>query len=250
MILLSSGSFPHYGLERFFQFAQKAKFDGVEIVVNQNFDTHDAHYLKKLESEYGISVKAFSLPDKNAEKYLEDFEKVITHFEGAHINMASPELFSHKYKTWIEKRIKRLARAHNLLFNRRNSEFKLLLGFIPLRSENSLFSLRQAGYVSLDLSALHSSNLDIIRAIRQVEPKLRHVYLSNVDRGMLYSSLKNGVLPLESFLTKLKQQNFGGVFTLKLSPKALREGNEEKMNAVLKDCREFYEQYFVKAEKK
>jgi sugar phosphate isomerase/epimerase len=247
MLILTSGSFPHYGLERFFQFAKAGGFDGVEIVVNQNFDTHNQEYLKKLETEYELPIKAFSLPDKNAERYLEKFEKVVKHFPGVHLNLASPELFSHKYKTWIDKRIPRIAKAENLYFNRRNSEFKLLLGFIPLRAENSIFALRQAGYISLDLSALHSSNLDIIRSIRQSGSKLRHVYLSNVDRGQLYASLKNGVLPLESFLTKLKQQNYKGVFTLRLSPKAISEGNEERMNETLKLNREFFDKYYTNA---
>lgn len=247
MLLLSSGSFPHYGLERFFQFAQEGGFDGVEIIVNQNYDSHNAQYLTKLSEEYEMPIKAFSLPDKNTEKYLEHFQKVIIHFPGVHLNLASPELFSYAYKKWLEKRIPRLAREHSLFFNRKNSEFKLLLGFIPLRSENSIFALRQAGYISLDVSALHSSNLDIIRAIRQTGSKLRHVYLSNVDRGILYSNLNNGVLPLESFLTKLKQQHYKGLFTLQLSPKAAKEGNEDKMKEVLKDARTFFDKYYTKA---
>lgn len=46
MLLLSSQSFPRYGLERFFDFAKKAGYKGVEISVNANYDTQNVEYLK------------------------------------------------------------------------------------------------------------------------------------------------------------------------------------------------------------
>lgn len=245
MILLTSASFPHYGLERFFQFAQKAGAHGVEILVNQNYDTQNPEYIQKLVEEYNLPVRALSLPDKGAEKHLKAFQRVAEAFPKVHVNLASAELFSSSYKSWITKTMPRAAKHHKFTLNRRNSEFKLLLGFIPLRSENSLYALKQAGTVSLDTSALASSNQDIIRAIKVLGKRLSHVYLSNVDRGKPYSAPMSGILPLESFLTKLAQNDFAGDITLKLSPQAIREGDEERMLEVLTRSKAFIEKYFV-----
>lgn len=245
MLLLSSASFPRYGLERFFAFAQKAGYNGVEIVIGTNFDTQDPAYLQKLSDEYAMPIRAFSLPDRGAEKFTKAFQETVKHFPGASINLSSPEIFSHGYKNWVTKTAPKLAKKYQLNFNLRNSEFKLLLGFIPLRSENSLYSLRSAGNVSLDLSALWSSNQEIMRAIGFLGSKLKHVYLSNVQRGRPYGPIDGGVLPLESFLTKLAQMKYNHDMTLRLTPRQLHEGDEERMLEVLGRCRSFYDKYFT-----
>lgn len=244
MLLLASQSFPHYGLERFFEFAKKAEFDGVEITVNQNYDTQDPVYLKKLSEEYNMPIRAFSLPLKNPDKYLKSFQDVVKHFPDTYLNLESPELFSYKYKHWVKNILPKLCKKYDLHFNRQNSEFKLLLGIIPTRVENSLYALKEAGHVSLDLSALWSSKEDVMRAIKFLGNRLRHVYLSNVHNGKGYAPLQKGMLPVESFLSKLAKNKYQYDFTLKIAPNQLKEGDEEAMMEILEDSLKVYKKYF------
>ncbi len=250
MLLLSSASFPRYGLERFFAFAKEIGFEGVEITINRNFDTQNPDYLWKLSEEYDMPIRSFSLPDTAPEGVLEAFQKTVKEFPGAHLNLSSPELFGYKYKAWLKEIAPKLAKKYHLKLNRRNAEVKTLLGFIPLRTENSLFSLKSAGAVSLDLAALGTSGQEIMRSIGYVGGKLRHVYLSNVHKGRPYAPLDMGSLPLESALTKLAQNQFEGDFTLKIHPKMLQEGKEERMREVLQQSKKFYDVYFTQVAKK
>jgi sugar phosphate isomerase/epimerase len=246
MLLLHSQSFPHYGFERFFEFAQKVGFDGVEIGINENFDSQNPTYLKTLEKRYSIPVKAFSLPHKREEYFIEAFENTVKEFPKTHLNLASPQSFSFKYKRWIENIVPKFCKKYDLKLNRRNAPFQLFLGMIPERSENSLFSLREKGSVCLDLSALWASKQEIMRSIGFLNDKMQFVYLSNVNRNTPYAPLPTGILPLESFLTKLAQNRYQGHFSLKINPKELHEGDDKKVLKILTESKEFFDTYFTK----
>ena len=244
MLLLGSQSFPNYGLNRFFEFAKKLNFSGVEITITNNFDTQNFEYLKMLEKESGIKICAFSLPSTNAENLLPAFAKVVSEFPGRTINLASPEVFSFDYKKFIDKEIPKLCRNYRLSFHRTNSPFKTMFGILPTRSQSSLHTLREAGTVCLDLSALWRSHADIMRATDFLADKMQHVYLSNVRRNKMYMPLRDGILPVESLLTKLARENFRGDFTLKIAPENMDAGNDKKMLDNLKDAKEVFEKYF------
>jgi nicotinamide riboside kinase len=67
-----------------------------------------------------------------------------------------------------------------------------------------------------------------------------------VYKNIPYAPLQNGLLPLESFLTRLAQEKYQYDFTVKLNPKLVFEGDKERMLQTLKQSRNFYEKYFVK----
>ncbi len=246
MLLLHSETLIHYGLDRFFELAKKADFDGVEIAIGGNFDTQNVEYLKKLERRHKIKIKAFSLASKKEEKFINIFQNVVKEFPKTTINLNSAEILSFKYKNWLTKVVPALAKKYDLKLNRKNSVFKTIFGIFPGRSENSLYSLRDSGKVCLDLSALWASREEIMRSLQFLNKDLRHVYLSNVNRSIPYHPPQIGILPIESFLTRLKQRKFEGDFTIKISPKLCREGNDEKVLETLVESRKFFERYFLK----
>ena len=137
-----------------------------------------------------------------------------------------------------------LAKKYDLLFCRRNTPFKFYMGLFPQRSENSLFALREMGYVCLDVSALWMSKEEIMKSVKFLGNRLKHVYLSNVHNNSPYAPPRKGILPLESFLTKLAQVKFEGDFTIRIKPQKLREGDDEKMLEILIESRKFHEKYF------
>ncbi len=244
MLLLASQSFSRYGLERFFKFAKTLGFQSVEIQISSNFDTQNSQYLHELEERFGIKIGIISLPASGADNFIDAFERVISEFSGVMVNVYSPEVFSSRYKNWIEKSLPQLCQRYRLRMNRVTAPFKTVLGIMPTRTEGSMHALREAGDVSVDIIALWKSNEDIMRASGFLREKMKHIYLSNAQGGQGYVSLPHGVLPVESFLTKLAREDYRGDFTLKISPQHMYEGNDERMLEVLKESKEFFEKYF------
>ncbi len=246
MILLSSQSFPHYGLERFFHFAKTAGFDGVEISVNENFDTQNPAYLKSLSERFGLPIRAFSMPYKKEDEFYEAFQATVKEFPRTSLNLAPAQNFSFGYKKWMDSIVPKLCQKYDLQLNRRNVPTEMILGLLPSRADGSLFALREKGYVCLDLAALWMSKDEPMRTIDFLKDNLKHIYLSNVHKNIPYSPLSAGVLPLESFLKKLAEIHFHGDFTLLLSPKQISEGQDERMLQILQEAHDFFENYFTK----
>ncbi len=246
MLLITSQSFPHYGLERFFKFAQELSVDGVEILINSNFDTQDPSYLKELEARFKVPIKAFTLPTKGADKFINAFEKVVSHFEGSTVNLSSPEVLSFSYKKWMENSVPQLSKRFRLNLNRITLPAETIMGIIPARNEASLHMLRQKGNVAADLSALWKNTEDVMRVPDFLREKMKVVYLSNVRNGSMYAPLPIGILPVESFLTKLARDDYRGDFIIKISPRNLHEGNWERMMETMQESKDFFEKYYKK----
>ncbi len=246
MLLFHSNNLTHYGLERIFEFAKKAGYDGLEIGVDTIYDTQDATYLKKLEERYGIKIRAFSLSEKYEEKLMKNFQETVREFPGSTINLNPSHVLSFRYKKWLNKTLPKLAKKYDLKFCRKNTPVKMMLGFIPQRSDNSLEALKRNGNICLDLSALALSNEDIMRTVGDLNDHLQHIYLSNVSKGQSYALPNAGVLPIESFLVKLAHRGFTGSFTVKVRPQSLSEGDEDLLLEKMIKTRKFYEKYFTK----
>lgn len=244
MILLHSKSFPHYGLDRFFEIASKAGYEGVEIMVSENFDTQNAAYIKTLEKRHNIQVRAFTITEKVTLNLLQGFVNMVREFPLVTLNLFLPQSFSFTYKKWFERTLPKVCQKYNLRLNYRNMPIDFMFGIIPKNSENSLNSLRERGNVCLDISAVWSGKQDVMRTISFLREKLKSVYLSNVDKNRPYSRLENGIMPIESFLTKLKQENYREDLVLGVSAKQLHEGDDEKMIQALKESKAFIERYF------
>ena len=74
------------------------------------------------------------------------------------------------------------------------------------------------------------------------------MHVSNVKKAQGYALPNEGILPLESFLTKLKQEGYRGAVSFKINPKFLGAGDDEKVLANLAECKKFYTNYFLKIE--
>ncbi len=245
MLLLTSASFPRYGLERFFQFAQEAGYQGVEISLNANFDTQDPSYLQSLQDKYQVQIKAFSLGTDHPESLLKPFQTTVREFPGTMLNLYPPEVFAFRYRQWLTGLIPKLCQKYSLHANRINGEFKLLFGLIPLQTQSSLAALRASGHVALDTSALWQRQQDLLQAQQFLGKRLRHVYLSNVLNDTTYSRPDQGILPLSEFLQRLHAKGYPHHITLKISPQQLQQGQEEQMRKILVESREFYETHFA-----
>lgn len=250
MIFIHTQSFPLYSLDRIFQIGKKAGFDGIEVMVTRHFDTQDGEYLQELEKRHGIPVKAFCIQPGKEEELLEPFEKVISFFEGSVVNLTTYGTLSFAYRKWVKNRVPSLARQHNLLINRRNMPNKNIFGLIPERTGNSQYELRETGNVCLDLAAFWASNKQVMGTVGYFGDTLKHIYVSNVHNGVFYMPLTKGILPLESYFTKLAQSHYRRDFTLKIAPQNLPQGSMDEIIHVLEESRKFFEQYFEASREK
>ena len=63
MLILSTDSLKGYGLNRIFDFAKEAGYDGIELVLETRiYDTQNVDYINSLVKEYGVPVVAVPLP--------------------------------------------------------------------------------------------------------------------------------------------------------------------------------------------
>ena len=244
MLLFHSDNLPHHGLERILELAKEAGFDGIEIGINQNVDTHNPAYLKTLEARYNLPIKAFSLNESKDESLIKVFQGTVREFTTCTLNLHTAGPFAFKYQRWLKEIAPKLAKKyqHRLCF--RNLPSESIMGVIPKRRFNNLDALKGQGLVCLDLTALALGNNDIMQAITILKGKMKHIYLSNVYRRTPYSLPNRGVLPVESFLTKLAKLGYSGSFTVKVTGKSLQEGNEAVTLQKMQETVEFYKTYF------
>ncbi|MCB9809912.1 sugar phosphate isomerase/epimerase [Candidatus Peribacteria bacterium] len=244
MLLLSSASMPHYGIERFFRFALQAGFEGVEINIDERFDTHDAAYLKELEGDFRLPVRSFSLTATNTEKYLKAYQKCVREFPGVRLALHSPELFGFEYQKWLQKIAPKLASKYGLTLCRVNAPLRFYFGLIPQYSQNSLPQLMKAPAVGLDIAALSSTSVEPSEAIRKVGERLAQVYLTNIRQEVPNSPPQDGRIAIDEVLKQLKKQQYAGDLVVYIAPEQLGEGDDERMLKTLKEAASYCKKHW------
>jgi sugar phosphate isomerase/epimerase len=245
MIVLHTSSLRKYGLNRIFEFAKKAGYNGIEIEVDKNdFDTQNAEYIKKLSQEFGIPVIALHAPTNGSEKSIEHVVEMAVYLQCPLVVLTPPKLTDFKLTRWLKKEVPILRKKKNIQIALTNTGGKTFLGFLPERALNNLDDLKKFGMVALDCSMTASKKQDLIRFYENLKKLIVHVYLSNVRRHKEYSLPNEGILPLESFLKKLKINKYEGAISVRVRPSELAAGDDELVVKRLKKVKEFIEEYF------
>lgn len=246
MFLLSTDSLRGYGLNRVFQFAKDAGFDGVEVALDiRHFDTQDADYLNELQKQYSLPIRAVrAFPDSTIKQTILAME--IAHAVEAKVLIVEPpKLFDFKYKDWIKKQVPMLRKKYQLNIALKNGPSEYMWGILPGRSMNNIPDLQSFKEVCLDVANLYGMKLDLMRAYEMVKSSLVHVHLSNVHKGVDHSLLDEGIMPLESLLTKLKRDGYEHDISLLVRPKLVSAGDDKVMMKNLEKARKFYDKYMA-----
>lgn len=245
MITLHTSSLHKYGLNRIFEFAKKAGYDGIEIDVDKNnYDTQNAEYIKNLSKEHGLPVIALHVPTNGTEKSVEHVINMAVYLKCKIVVITPPKITDFKFTRWLKKEVPALRKKKSIQIALNNTSGKTFLGFLPERALNNITDLKKFGMVALDCSALVSKKQDLIRFYEHMKKIIIHVHLSNVHRRKEYSLPNEGILPLESFLKKLKNDKFDGAISVRVRPTELNAGDDEKVVKTLKKVKEFIEDFF------
>lgn len=244
IIALSTESLKGYGLNRIFQFAKEAGFDGIDLAIDSDdFDTMDGAYIKKISEETGIQVLSVQAHKTTTERHIEEAVRIAQTLGAKIVVIQPPKIFDVKMAKWLKTSIPKIRQKENISIALENAPSKTMLGFIPEHGMNSLSELKKFKHACLDTSRVAERKEDLIRVYSSLKNYLVHIHLSNVYRGKPYSPPEIGVLPLESFLAKLKQDNFRGALSLRVKPSNFHVGNFDKMmeslQSSLKYCRKY-----------
>lgn len=245
MLALSTDSLTGYGLNRIFAFAKEAGYDGIDLYISgKNYDTQNTEYVKGLSQEYGMPIAAIQLPDptpKRLQKALEIAKAVGCKV----IVIQPPKIFSVRQTSWLKSEVPKIRAKENISIALENAPADMILGFIPRHAMNNINEMKKFKHACIDTTRVAEKKEDLIRIYKNLSKYLVHVHLSNVKGSKKYYLPDDGILPIESFLTKLKQDSFPGSISVKVNPKYIEAGDDAKMMKHLKDVKEYYDKYFT-----
>ncbi len=247
MFVLSTDSLEGYGLNRIFEFAKNADYDGIDLVISpKDFDTQNPEYIKSLSDKYELPVVTIQTPPNGSPKKINMAVDIAKKLNCQIIVIQPPRLLEFKFISWLKKEIPKIRQKENISIALENAPSESFLGILPGHAMNNISSLREFKHVCIDTSRVAQKKQDSIRIYRALHKFIVHMHLSNVRGSKLYCLPEKGVLPLESLLSKMKQEDYQGAFSLKVRPTELKVGNDEKVIETLKEAKNFYEKYFVR----
>jgi sugar phosphate isomerase/epimerase len=246
MLLISTDSLQGYGLNRIFEFVKKAEYDGVELVLStKDFDTQNAIYVNKLIKENKVPVEVIRTFARSTIKKSEFACEYARKIGAKTVILEPPRLFDFKYVEWLKGQVPKLRKKHGVNIALKNSAAETLLGFLPGRAMNNIGDLKKFGEVCIDTAFLYTKKIDLMRAYGSLKKSLVCIHFSNVRKGKLHSIPMEGVLPLESLLTKLKKDKYKKPISVVVNPRELKVGHDKKMLDNLKAIKDFYAKYYL-----
>lgn len=226
-VVFSTGSLYPFGLERVYAWASEIGFDGVEIMMDERWDTHQADYLNGLAERHGLPIRALHPPlyrgawNLDPEETLIRVARLASKVE-AEVVVAHPPASGSLREAW----------SRNTLTDARKSGVAVAVENMPRNRIRQLFfrwdtqyfyrpeRLVGLGDVTLDTSHLAASGVDVMHSFEVLEGQLRHIHFSdsNTTGRDEHRVPGRGSLPLKEFLAALAGGNYPGVVSLELKP--------------------------------
>jgi sugar phosphate isomerase/epimerase len=250
-VIFSTGSLYPFGLERVYAWASGAGFDGVEIMMDERWDTHQAAYLQSLVERHGVPILALHTPLYRGAWRLGP-EETLVRVARLAAGMEVPVVIAHPpppgrpLERWKAGPL-REAREHGVVVAVENMPRSAAGGMFGARRRSCYLPehLTEVGEVTFDTSHAGASKVDLLGAHAVLATQLRHVHLSdsNLEAGRDEHRLPGkGRLPLKPFLAALAASGYPGAVSLELKPWPLGAPDPEtildRMRAALGFTRE------------
>lgn len=284
MIIFSTGSLYLYGLNRAFELAKEAGFDGVEVLVDERWDTRQVDYLAKLSGENEIPIGVLHSPF-DSKRYIDGWEtdtiiRLKRTVEMAEILGASTVVFHLPYyykiglARWLTNELPAYQQETTIKIAVENMPHRrLILGPLALTFRrllkhevqltpfwkfvmkpisvpgfrlNKLETLEKLHHLTFDTTHLATGGFDILDAYERLKDKIAHIHLSNynLDRHQEHCLPMEGILPLDELLQRLKRDNYQHAICLEVNPIALEAGREEDVLKNMKESLDFCRWHF------
>jgi sugar phosphate isomerase/epimerase len=250
-VVFSTGSLYTFGLERVYAWISEAGYDGVEIMMDERWDTHQEDYLRDLVERHGVPILALHPPLRRGawglgpEETLVRVARLASRME-VPVVVAHPPPPGRPLERWKAGPL-REAREQGVVVAVENMPQSRSAGMFNVRRKSCYLPehLASVGQVTLDTSHAGASRVDILRTHSVLAAQLRHIHLSdsNLEVGRDEHRLPGkGRLPLKPFLAALGASGYPGAVSLELKPWPLGTPDPEpileRMRAALRFTRE------------
>ncbi len=274
MILLSTGSLFDYGIARVFELAAEAGFDGIEVLVDQRWDTRQPEYLRRLSRATGLPVPVVHSPFV---PYVPGWPQdgvgrlrasaALARALGAGVVVAH---LPHRLRTarldlpglrggwrWLPLPLPVERAYHHLLANGlagfeevegvrvgvENMPARRVLGWrVSAYALNTPERLGEMPHLTLDTTHLGTWGLNPLATYQQLRRSVVHVHLSNFD-GREHRLPDRGHLSLGVLLHHLARDGYDGAVTLEVHPDALGAQDEAGVRENLRRTCAFMRQH-------
>lgn len=239
LVTLSTGSLYTYGLARTFELMQGSTFDGVEVIVDNRWDTRQAEYINSLTAQWGIPVRSIHAPFGTISEMGSDYpstlkatirlaEEVGARTVVIHpISRSAPDLAQ-----WLHANLADLQAQTRVLLTVENLPRKLIKRLGILQRDFHEFwhpdAMRPFAALTMDTTHFGVSQIDILAAWQQLHATVQHIHLSDEYNGREHLYPGEGTLPLADFLGELGRSRFGGIVVVELHPFALHAGRSDE----------------------
>jgi len=273
MIALSTGSLYSYGIARVAQLAAAAGFDGLELMVDNQWDTRDPAYLNEVASEAAIPILSVHAPFRPgilgwAEDDVGRLHRTVelARAVGArtvvvhpplryrwvtlryppfiNIAMLTPIPAKSRYHQWLSTELEAYKTRVGLTIAVENMpRHRLGPRLVNLFDMNEIRDLRHFSEITLDTAHVGTWGVDLLETYEVLADRVAHVHLSNYD-GRQHRLPQEGSLALGPFLAALRRRRFEGVIAVELEPDSVGAGDDgrvrERLASTVAFCREHF----------
>ncbi|WP_228281973.1 sugar phosphate isomerase/epimerase family protein [Rubrobacter marinus] len=244
-VVFSTGSLHPFGLDRVYGWAAEAGFDGVEVMMDERWDTHQHAYINELSERHGIPVVALHPPIYRSAWRLGTEETLIRSARlagkiGGPVVVAHPPPPGRPLARWSAGALAE-ARGFGVPVAVENMP-KPDRGFtVRRKSCHRPEHLLGLGDVTIDTSHVGASGVELMEFWEGLKDQLRHVHLSDSDLsgGDQHRLPGKGKLPLREFLAGIGGSAYPGAISLELKPWPLGTPHPEVIMERMKTALEF-----------
>lgn len=268
--IFSTGSLYSYGTERAFAFAAKAGYDGIELMVDERWDTRQPDYLLALIDRYNLPILAVHSPFHNLAGWPPNQPALIAESAKLAETLGAPVVIHHlpnrihfgyiragkfqfqwplrargadqRYYAWLQTDYAAL---------QAKTAVKLCIENMPARKWfgrrlnrhwwNTPEEITHFPKLTLDTTHLATWGIDPTPVFEAWGERVGHIHLSNYN-GREHRRPEHGELNLERFIQTLVERQYSGAVSLELHPDALSAGKADEhvialMRGSLNYCR-------------
>jgi len=251
MLTLSTGSLYKYGLTRIFDLAKEFGYEAIELVINSDcYDTYQESYLKEVIKNSQIPIVGLSTPVSTSKaKTIRNALKLAEKLSIPNLIVRPPFFTDFRFTSWFKRELPKIqnkTKVNIAVVNVPAGKSFIL----PKFALGNINELKRYNHVCLDTSHLVSRKIDLMRVYQLFKSRLSFIHLSNWHKNNEHWMVNEGILPLESFLTKLAKDGYQGPIAVKLNLENMGGDDLTVVRKQLKACKDFYDEYYTKSFKK
>ncbi len=256
--IFSTGSIYTYGIERCFDLAAAAGFDGIELMVDARWDTRQPDHLTRLMAQFGLPILAVHSPFtssvpgwpggnpqmiKQSVRLAEavgapvvvhhlpmkvGYAIVLVPGKRAFVPLPGWEM-EKPYRRWLLDEYPALQASTGVTLCIENMPARLLWGRRwDVHHWNTLDEIVRFPALTMDTTHLGTWGIEPVDAWAHLGERVRHIHFSNYN-GHEHRLPQDGRLQLDKLVATLARDGYGGAISYELHPDAVRAGAADRV---------------------